>query len=139
MFSSSRGTDTSFNHTYLCHWMMKRNKKHRQSEFSEVHSCIHIRMHPKQKKSLGYNLQLCMRQLYAWLLACKITLICDQTQMFFFRNVHGHGLRKMSNCTYGNNLKSYIVYKRVNRKAKGETTWSTTAHGSVSAGCADKF
>lgn len=27
--------------------------------------------------------------------------------------------REKSNCTYGNNLKSYIEYKRVNRKAKG--------------------
>lgn len=25
---------------------------------------------------------------------------------------------KTSNCTYGNNLKSYMEYKRVNRKAK---------------------
>lgn len=44
-----------------------------------------------KQKSLGYNLDLCMRQLHAWLLACNVTLICDQTHMIsrmFFLEIY---------------------------------------------------
>lgn len=40
-----------------------------------------------KQKSLGYNLDLCMRQLHA----CKVTLICDQTHMIsrmFFLEIY---------------------------------------------------
>lgn len=54
-------------------------------------------------KSLGYNLDLCMRQLHAWLLACKVTLICDQTrvisQMFFLEIYMVDGERRQTALT----------------------------------------
>lgn len=59
-----------------------------------------------------------MRQLHVWFWPAKL-LICDQTRMFFLEIYMVVYREKTSNCTYGNNLKSYIEYKRVNRKAKG--------------------
>lgn len=109
---------------YLCHWMLKCNKITNRQKWAFRPAHLHSHMHAsKAKKGLGYNLELCMHQLDVWFLACKVNDSWPDSDVLWyanvlFRNIHGCVWRKMSNCTYGNNLKSYIEYKRVNRKAK---------------------